>query len=89
MEKNVNKKENFIAESLDEFLNENEAQLTKVYNYYAKVDPEKLDKSKTINKMFLSGLAGKTISHSINVGTPLHKAWKAGHDRYAKTHEDN
>jgi hypothetical protein len=73
-------------EEIEESLNESE-KLDKVYNYYMNVDISTLDKSKTINKLFLSGYAGKHISYNINADTPFYKAWKAGRDRRISAEE--
>ena len=69
-------------EELEESLNESE-KLDKVYKYYMNVKISTLNRSKTINKLFLSGYTGKHISYNLNADTPLYKAWKAGRDRKA------
>jgi len=71
-------------EPIEENMNESQYQLDKIYNYYMTVDISKLDKSKSINNVFLNSYMGKLSGNNINKGTPLYVAWKAGKNRKEK-----
>ena len=58
--------------------------LEKIYQYFMTVDISKLDRYKAIDKAFLDGYLGKSLSMNINANTPLYKAWLAGKHRKNK-----